>query len=77
MKLLITLLIELSSIAAYAAVPRIAPDEVRRLRLNKALMELVDVCLLSEFSAGHIQGARNAPDGDIPPADCLRVAARI
>jgi len=68
MKLLIALLIKLSSVAAYAAVPRIAPDEVRRLQLNKAPMELVDVRLPSEFSAGHIQGARNAPDGEIGSA---------
>jgi rhodanese-related sulfurtransferase len=68
MKLLITLLIGLSSVAAYAAAPRIAPDEVRRLQLNKAPMELVDVRLPPEFSAGHIQGARNAPDGEIGSA---------
>ena len=41
MKLFIALLIELTGVVAYAAVPRIAPDEVRRLQLNAAPMELV------------------------------------
>lgn len=65
MKWIIALAIEMSSVAAFAATPRIGLDELRTLQLNKAAIELVDVRMPSDFAKGHIQGARNVPQGEI------------
>jgi len=49
----------------HAAIPRITHGELRALQLNKAPLVLVDVRMPSDFAKGHIQGARNVPQGEI------------
>ena len=75
MKWIVALLLELTNVAAFAATPRITLDELRALQLNKAAMELVDVRMPDDFSKGHIQGARNAPQGEVG-TDFLAKGAR-
>ena len=65
MKWIIAMLVEMASVAAFAATPRIPLDELRALQLNKAALELVDVRMPDDFAKGHIQGARNVPQGEI------------
>lgn len=65
MKLVIAALIGITSTAAHAVTPRIILDELRALQLNKAAIELVDVRMPADFAKGHIQGARNVPQGEI------------
>ncbi len=64
MNLAIAILVGLSA-AAHASTPRISLDELRALQLNKAAIELVDVRMPSDFAKGHIQNARNVPQGEI------------
>lgn len=65
MKLISVLLIGIFSTSANAATPRVTLDDLRALQLNKAPIELVDVRMPSDFAKGHIQGARNVPQGEI------------
>lgn len=65
MKLTIAILFGLTSMGAHATTPRIWLDELRALQLNKAAIELVDVRMPADFTKGHIQGARNVPQGEI------------
>lgn len=57
------LLIGVAVVFWYTRRPNVRPDEARRLVMEGAL--LVDVRSPGEFGAGHLEGARNIPVGEI------------
>lgn len=69
MKLVLALLIGITSAAAHAATPRTLVDELRRLQLSDLPLILIDVRDAKSFAQGHIQNARNIPTPDVLSAN--------